>query len=132
MARVPQPRRGEIWQVRFDPSIGAEIRKQRPAVVLNPDGTGKLPLRIVVPITDWQPAFGSPSWFVFLRASADHGLSKDSGADAFQVKLKEKTGLASMSEITKIIHAIEGGDPHAAAQLLPLVYDELRGWPPSD
>ncbi len=33
-----------------------------------------------------------------------------------------------MSEITKIVHAIEAGDPHAAAQLLPLVYDELRGW----
>jgi RNA polymerase sigma factor (TIGR02999 family) len=31
-----------------------------------------------------------------------------------------------MSEITKIIHAIEAGDPHAAPQLLPLVYDELR------
>ena len=31
-----------------------------------------------------------------------------------------------MSEVTKIIHAIEAGDPHAAAQLLPLVYDELR------
>jgi RNA polymerase sigma factor (TIGR02999 family) len=31
-----------------------------------------------------------------------------------------------MSEVTKIIHAIESGDPHAAAQLLPLVYDELR------
>ena len=32
-----------------------------------------------------------------------------------------------MSQVTKIIHAIEAGDPHAAAQLLPLVYDELRG-----
>jgi RNA polymerase sigma factor (TIGR02999 family) len=31
-----------------------------------------------------------------------------------------------MSEVTRIIHAIEAGDPHAAAQLLPLVYDELR------
>lgn len=31
-----------------------------------------------------------------------------------------------MTEVTKIIHAIEAGDPHAAAQLLPLVYDELR------
>jgi RNA polymerase sigma factor (TIGR02999 family) len=31
-----------------------------------------------------------------------------------------------MSEVTKIIHAIEAGDPHAAAELLPLVYDELR------
>jgi RNA polymerase sigma factor (TIGR02999 family) len=31
-----------------------------------------------------------------------------------------------MSEVTRILSAIEEGDPHAAAQLLPLVYDELR------
>ena len=33
MARARQPRRGEVWAVRFDPSVGAEIRKLRPAVV---------------------------------------------------------------------------------------------------
>src|SRR5262245_33066858 len=31
-----------------------------------------------------------------------------------------------MSEVTRILCAIEQGDPHAAGQLLPLVYDELR------
>src|SRR5882672_3873117 len=31
-----------------------------------------------------------------------------------------------MSEVTRVLSAIEQGDPHAAAQLLPLVYDELR------
>jgi RNA polymerase sigma factor (TIGR02999 family) len=31
-----------------------------------------------------------------------------------------------MNEVTQILSAIEGGDPHAAEQLLPLVYDELR------
>src|SRR5262245_35346531 len=31
-----------------------------------------------------------------------------------------------MSEVTLILSAIEGGDPHAAEELLPLVYDELR------
>ena len=31
-----------------------------------------------------------------------------------------------MSEVTQILDAIEKGDPHAAEQLLPLVYDELR------
>ncbi len=31
-----------------------------------------------------------------------------------------------MSEVTRILAAIEQGEPHAAAQLLPLVYDELR------
>jgi RNA polymerase sigma factor (TIGR02999 family) len=31
-----------------------------------------------------------------------------------------------MSDVTQILHAIEAGDPKAAAELLPLVYDELR------
>jgi RNA polymerase sigma factor (TIGR02999 family) len=34
--------------------------------------------------------------------------------------------LALMSDVTRILNAIEQGDPHAASQLLPLVYDELR------
>jgi RNA polymerase sigma factor (TIGR02999 family) len=34
--------------------------------------------------------------------------------------------LASMSDVTRILSAIEQGDQHAAEQLLPLVYDELR------
>jgi RNA polymerase sigma factor (TIGR02999 family) len=33
---------------------------------------------------------------------------------------------STMNDITKVLNAIEQGDPHAAAQLLPLVYDELR------
>ena len=31
-----------------------------------------------------------------------------------------------MSDVTKILSAIEQGDPHATGQLLPLVYEELR------
>jgi RNA polymerase sigma factor (TIGR02999 family) len=34
--------------------------------------------------------------------------------------------LTGVSEVTRILSAIEQGDPHAASQLLPLVYDELR------
>ena len=30
MAKVPQPKRGEVWQIWFDPSIGAEIRNNAP------------------------------------------------------------------------------------------------------
>src|SRR5207247_9091887 len=33
---------------------------------------------------------------------------------------------AMMSDVTRILNAIEEGDPHAAEQLLPLVYEELR------
>ena len=35
-------------------------------------------------------------------------------------------GVPPMSEVTRVLSAIEGGDPHAAEQLLPLVYQELR------
>ena len=31
-----------------------------------------------------------------------------------------------MNEVTRILSAVEGGEPQAAEQLLPLVYDELR------
>ena len=31
-----------------------------------------------------------------------------------------------MNDVTRVLSAIEGGDPQAAEQLLPLVYDELR------
>ena len=86
MAQAPRPKRGEIWIVRFDPSVGAEIRKLRPAVVVNVDAVGRLPLRIVVPITDWQPSFASLPWFTSIPATSPNGLAKDSGADAFQVK----------------------------------------------
>ncbi|HEY4234800.1 MAG TPA: type II toxin-antitoxin system PemK/MazF family toxin [Lacipirellulaceae bacterium] len=86
MANAPRPQRGEIWSVQFDPSVGAEMRKVRPAVVANLDAIGRLPLRIVVPLTDWQPSFGGLPWFVPIAASQQTGLIKDSGADAFQVK----------------------------------------------
>jgi mRNA interferase MazF len=78
--------RGEIWQTRFWPTTGAEISKDRPAVVLNVSGIGKLPLSIVVPITGWQPEFNQRRWFVRIDPAKGTGLSKVSGADSFQVK----------------------------------------------
>ncbi len=80
------PQRGEIWLVNFDPTIGAEIKKLRPAIVVNTPAVGRLPLRIVVPITDWKPHYAEFSWFVQLDPNAENGLSKESGADSFQVK----------------------------------------------
>jgi len=44
----PQP--VEIWLVEFEPNIGSEIDKTRPAVVVSVPGFTNLPLRIVVPI----------------------------------------------------------------------------------
>jgi hypothetical protein len=51
----------------------------------------------VVPVTDWKSDFGNLSWFVFLPAVSENGLSKDSGVDAFQVKSEGK----DVTEMTK-------------------------------
>jgi len=77
------PRRGEIWLVDFDPAVGAEQRKLRPAVVLSLPSIGKLPLRIVVPVTSWKDRYRRYPWFVPLPATSENGLDADSGADAF-------------------------------------------------
>ena len=51
--------RGEVWHVRFDPAVGADMQKTRPAVVISVDEVGILPLRIIVPIMEWQTAFAN-------------------------------------------------------------------------
>jgi mRNA interferase MazF len=112
MAMTRMPRRGEIWLVNFDPSVGAEIRKLRPAVVLSVDGLARLPLRIVVPLTDWKVRYASCSWFVQIQASPSNGLSKNSGADAFQIKSVSESrfdrclGSVTTTEIDAIADAI--------------------------
>ncbi len=89
MVKVQTPKRGEIWLVNFDPAVGSEIRKIRPALVVNLAVIGRLPLRLVVPITDWKPQYAAYPWFTEIFADVGNGLYKDSGADAFQTKSVE-------------------------------------------
>ena len=51
-------RKGEIWLINLDPTVGAEIRKTRPAVIVSEDAIGVLPLRVIVPLTDWKERTG--------------------------------------------------------------------------
>ncbi|NJN96768.1 MAG: type II toxin-antitoxin system PemK/MazF family toxin [Anaerolineales bacterium] len=78
--------RGEVWLINLDPTIGAEIKKARPVVIVNDDAIGVLPLRVIVPITDWKDRYAIAPWLVRLEPDSNNGLSESSAADAFQVR----------------------------------------------
>jgi mRNA interferase MazF len=79
-------RRGEVWEVNLEPTLGAEIKKTRPCVIVNRDSLARLPLRIIVPLTEWDPRFESASWHVPVESTSENGLAKKSSADTFQVR----------------------------------------------
>ncbi|RYE22241.1 MAG: type II toxin-antitoxin system PemK/MazF family toxin [Sphingobacteriaceae bacterium] len=79
-------KQGEIWLVSLDPTIGAEIRKTRPAIIINDNTLGKLPLKIIVPITDWKDRYAVAPWMVKIAADKQNMLLKDSSADCFQIR----------------------------------------------
>jgi mRNA interferase MazF len=87
--------RGEIWLINLSPTLGAEMQKTRPAVIVNDDEVGILPLKVIVPITDWKDRYAQAPWMVRLEPSPENGLSKTSTADAFQVRSVSEQRLVS-------------------------------------
>src|ERR1051325_10168128 len=78
--------RGEIWPINLDPVVGAELRKTRPAVIMSDDAIGILPLKVIVPVTDWKERYAIAPWMVRLDPDSENGPAKTSAADAFQVR----------------------------------------------
>jgi mRNA interferase MazF len=78
--------RGEIWLINLDPTIDTEIRNFRPAVILNVNEVGVLPLRAVVPLTTWKEHYSKAPWLVKIEPDKGNGLDKPSAADAFQIR----------------------------------------------
>jgi len=102
--------RGEVWLINLDPTVGAEIKKTRPAVIVNDDAIGILPLKVIVPITEWKERYAIAPWMVRLDPDPENGLDKPSAADAFQVRSvaqerfvrqQGKLSDTAMQEITK-------------------------------
>ncbi len=79
-------KQSEIWLINLDPTIGAEIKKTRPAIIVNDDSLGKLPLKIIVPITDWKDKYEIAPWMIQINPTKINGLTKLSSADCFQVR----------------------------------------------
>jgi mRNA interferase MazF len=77
---------GEIWLVQFFPKIGSEITKERPAIVVSHNQIGRLPLKTIVPITDWKTNYTHYPWMILIEPNIENNLSKTSAIDCFQVK----------------------------------------------
>lgn len=79
-------RQGGIWLVNLDPTVGAEIRKTRPCVILNDNAIGGLPLKVIAPITDLKERYRNVPWMLCLEPDSSNGLTKPSAIDLFQVR----------------------------------------------
>jgi mRNA interferase MazF len=110
--RLPSPKQSEIWLVNFDPTIGAEIKKIRPAVVISADHIGRLPIKLVSPITDWKDHYARYIWLVRIDPDSDNSLSKTSAIDTFQLRgvslqrFIHKVGCVSETKMREIVIAI--------------------------
>jgi mRNA interferase MazF len=88
-------RRGEVWLINLDPTLGAEMQKTRPAVIVNDDAIGILPLRVIVPLTEWKEHYSIAPWMVRIEPGSTNGLEKISAADAFQIRSVSQAGFVS-------------------------------------
>ena len=78
------PRRGEIWWISLDPTIGREIKKKRPCLVLSKDEYNRAAGTItIIPITSGKARY--PAWEVDLPESV--GLSTDSHVVVPQIRV---------------------------------------------
>ncbi len=106
------PKRGEIWIVDLNPTIGDEISKQRPVVVLGVEAIG-LNLTIIVPLTTWKNDFGKIWHMIPIQNKTSNGLQAYSGANCYQIRsisnqrFCRKLGAVSSTELQEITACVQ-------------------------
>ena len=111
MARkITYPRRGEIWLVDFDPTVGAEVQKTRPALIIQNDvGNRASPITIVAAITT---TLKRPYPFQVILPARASGLNFDSVVTLNQirsvdrVRLRHKLGCVPADIMKQVDRAI--------------------------
>lgn len=91
--KIIRPKRGEVWLINFDPAIGAEIKKTRPALILQNDISNKFsPITIVAAVTS---QFSEPLYptEVLIRAP-EGGLKVNSVVLLNQIRSVDSARLA--------------------------------------
>lgn len=99
--------RGEVWWVDFEPSLGSEIRKTRPAVIVSNNMANKLLSRVqVVPLSSNIENI-YPSEAVVTIGTKQNKAMADQIATADKRRLKELTGRLSDSDMKAVEKALK-------------------------
>ena len=100
------PRRGEVWWVSFDPSLGGEIQKTRPAIILSNDAANiALNRVIVVPITS-QVAKVYPGEALVTVNGEQRKAMADQIMTASKQRLRNKLGALSRADVTAVENVV--------------------------
>lgn len=110
-------KQGEIWQINLDPTIGSEMKKVRPCIILNNNMVGKLALKIIAPLTDFKEHYRVVPWMVVIEPTPKNGLRKISSIDLFQVRS------LSQKRLIKKIGFVEEEILNACRESLDIVFE---------
>jgi mRNA interferase MazF len=99
-------KRGEVWWVDFEPSVGGEIQKKRPAVVVSNDAANKFLNRVqVVPLTSKVDRLYPGEAYVVLNGRQCKAMA-DQLTTVSKLRLLDKEGMLADDDLHRLGQAI--------------------------
>jgi len=98
--------RGEVWWVNFEPSVGGEIRKKRPAIIVSNDASNRYLNRVqVVPLSSQTEKVFPSEAKVTLRGRTSKAMA-DQVATVSKARLISRSGRISRSDLRLVERAL--------------------------
>jgi mRNA interferase MazF len=100
------PRRGEVWWVSFDASVGGEIRKTRPALVLSNNAANAVLNRVIIVPLSSQTAKLYPGEALVTLNGEQSKVKADQIATASKQRLRNKAGSLTAADLVAVEKAV--------------------------